>query len=76
MTHEEKINYMRIAAGICSFGFRNDQLDLLVSLYELILKKKGKSNVEDALNVEHEVKNRADTKAKQDLLDKVSDKKD
>jgi hypothetical protein len=59
MTHEEKINYMRIAAGICCLGFTNDQLDKLVSLYELVIKKEGKSSLEDAIRIEEEVKERA-----------------
>jgi len=74
MTHEQKINYMRIAAGIACLGFSNSQLDLLVSLYELVLRKKGEATVDDTVNVELEVKKRSDIKSKQDLLDKVSDK--
>lgn len=74
MTHEEKINYMRIAAGICALGFTQKQLDLLVSLYELVIEKQGKANLEDAIGIESEVKKRADIKSKTDLLDKVSDK--
>lgn len=74
MTHEEKINYMRIATSMCNYGFRNDQLDLLVSLYELVLEKKGETDVNSVTKVELEVKSRADAKSKSDLLDKVSDK--
>jgi hypothetical protein len=32
MTHEEKINYMKIAAGIVGYGFDTKGLDMLVSL--------------------------------------------
>ena len=74
MTHEEKINYMRIAAGIAGFGIKNEHLDLLVSVYELILKKKEKSGIEDVVKIESEVKHRADVKARSELLDKVSEK--
>lgn len=73
MTHEEKINYMRIAAGICGYGFKNESLDLLVSLYELILEKQGKSDIEDMVRVEVAVKQRADAKKRSELLDKVSE---
>ena len=73
MTHEEKINYMRIAAGIAGFGIKNEHLDLLVSVYELILEKKGKSDIEDVVKIESEVKHRADVKARSKLLDKVSE---
>jgi hypothetical protein len=74
MTHEEKINYMRIATGIAGFCIKNEHLDLLVSLYELTMQKKGKTHLDEIVEVELEVKKRADIKSKQELLDKVSDK--
>jgi hypothetical protein len=76
MTHEEKINYMRISAGICGFSIQNKHLDLLVSLYELTCKKEGNARLDDIVTVEMEVKNRDDVKSRQELLDKVSEKKD
>lgn len=76
MTHEEKINYMRIAAGVAGFGIKNEHLDLLVSIYELILEKRGKGNINDIVDVEGEVKKRAEVKHRQELLDKVSEKVD
>lgn len=74
MTHEEKVNYMRISAGICGYGFKNEHLDLLVSLYELVLEKQGKGSIEDIVKAELDVKSRADIKRKTELLDTVSDK--
>jgi hypothetical protein len=74
MTHEEKISYMRIASGIVGYGFDDKSLDLLVSIYELVLEKQGDSDLSDVLKVESEVKKRADKKHKSDLLDKFSDK--
>lgn len=74
MTHEKKINYMRIAAGICNYGFDNKGLDLLVSLYDLIIEKQGESDLKDVIKVESEVKHRADVKSRSELLDKVSEK--
>jgi hypothetical protein len=74
MTHQEKINYMRIAAGICGFGFNNQQLDLLVSLYELTIEKEEKTDLMSIAKIEQECKERANTKHKQNLLDKISDK--
>jgi hypothetical protein len=56
MTHEEKINYMRIAANLCRFGFDNASLDLLVNLYELTLEKKGSTTIDDVVVIEHLVK--------------------
>lgn len=74
MTLEEKINYMRIAAGIAGYGFKNEQLDLLISLYELILEKKEEGNIEDVLKIEAEVKKREDVRVRTERLDKVSKK--
>jgi len=74
MTHEEKINYMKIAAGIVGYGFDTKGLDMLVSLYELVIEKRGATDVKTITSVEFEVKKRADNKSKSDLLDKVSTK--
>lgn len=74
MTHEEKINYMRIAAGIACFGFKEEQLDLLVSLYDLVQEKEGETNVHDVVKVEFEVKKRKEERIKSEMLDEVSEK--
>lgn len=58
MTHKQKINYMRIAAGIACFGFSNTQLDLLVSLYDLTLEKKGDCTIDDIIQVKCDVEER------------------
>jgi hypothetical protein len=76
MTQEEKINYMRISSGICGFSIQNKHLDLLVSLYELVCKKEGSAKIDDIVAVELEVKKRDDIKSRQELLDKVSEKKE
>jgi len=74
MEHEQKVNYMRIAAGIVGYGFDNKGLDMLVSLYELVIEKEGDTDLKSVCKVEADVKSRADIKTKQDLLDKVSEK--
>lgn len=74
MTHEDKINYMRICAGIAGLGIDNYNLDILVSTYELVLEKKGKANVEDALNVKHGAEERKKAKERSEILDKISEK--
>jgi hypothetical protein len=76
MTHEEKINYMRIATGIVGYGFDNKGLDILVSLYELVIEKQGKTDIDTICEVECEVKKRTDIKSRSELLDKVSKKVD
>jgi hypothetical protein len=52
MTHEEKIEYMRIAIGICGFGMKLEHVDMMVTLYEYILKRKGKTTLDETLNLE------------------------
>lgn len=69
MNHEEKINYMRIASGIVGFHFSNDQLDLLVSLHELIIDKKGKAAIDDIVHVEFEVKDRTEKQKAKEIHD-------
>jgi hypothetical protein len=58
MSHEEKINYMRIAAGIAGFSIKNEHLDLLVSIYEKVKEKEGKTNLHDIVDVEYQVEDR------------------
>lgn len=74
MTHEQKINYMKIACGIVGYGFDTKGLDMLVSLYELIIEKQGKTDLKMVCNIECEVKQRADAKSRSELLDMVSNK--
>lgn len=75
MTHDEKINYMNIAAGICGFGFSREQMDLLVSLYEQVITKEGSADLRGLAKIQSEVEKRAKVKSRKDLLDKVSKKK-
>lgn len=70
MTHEEKINYMRIATGICHFGFNEQQLDLLVSIYDLVMEHKGQTSLHHIVDAECDVKKRAEERVKAELLAK------
>lgn len=74
MTHEEKIKYMGYAAGLVGYHFKPEGLDLMISLYDLILEKQGDTTLRDTCKVEDDVKKRDEIKKKQELLDKVSDK--
>jgi len=58
MTHEEKINYMRIACNMTGFPYNNQATDLLVSLYDGILEKKGKFSIDDQVRIEFATKER------------------
>jgi hypothetical protein len=74
MTHEEKINYMKIAAGIVGYGFDTKSLDMLVSLYELVIEKQGETDLKTVSKVKADVEKRADIKSRSELIDKVSEK--
>ena len=60
MTHEEKINYMKIATAIAGYGFEHKILDMLVSIYELVIEKEGKTDLKMVCEIEAEVKKRAE----------------
>lgn len=76
MTHDNKIDYMRIATSIVGYGFDPKGLDMLVSIYELVIKKQGKTDIKMISDIEEEVKKRAYIKSCSELLDKVSEKQD
>lgn len=73
MSHEEKIHFMKIAAGICGYGFSYQQLDLFVSLYEFVCSTEGQGSVKDVLAVEQAVKKRVEIQERSELLDKFSE---
>ena len=58
MTHEEKLKYMKIAAGIVGYGFDQKGLDMLVSLYDLVTKHEGDTDVKQIVKVQTEVEER------------------
>lgn len=51
MTQEQKCDYFKMAASFCNFGFQPDQIEMLVGLYELVLKKEGEANLADLIQV-------------------------
>jgi hypothetical protein len=52
MTHEEKISYMKVAAGIIGYNFHVQDLDMLVSIYDKILQKKGDTDLKDLVDIQ------------------------
>jgi len=66
MEHKEKINYMRMASNLTGFGFPEKELDMLVSLYDLILEKKGETSLEDIAKVQVEIEERNQIEVKQE----------
>ena len=73
MKHEEKINYMKIAAGIVGFGFDTKGLDMLVSMYDLVIEKKGDTDLNSIVKVECAVEER---EKERDAARKLKDKTD
>jgi hypothetical protein len=58
LTLEEKINFMNISCGVCGMGFTKEGLDLLVSLYELILEKQGSTDIDSISEIQFQAKQR------------------
>ncbi len=52
MTHNQKIQYMRQSMGLSHMAFSLEQLDLLVSQYELIIEKEGNTTLDDITMVQ------------------------
>jgi hypothetical protein len=58
MTHEEKIEYMQIASGIVGYVFDRKGLDMLVSVYDLVIEKKGDTDLHSIVKVKCAVEDR------------------
>lgn len=58
MTHEEKIHYMQLACGLVQIGFHLKDLDMLVSMYDLVLEKKGNTDLNSMIDIQFEVEKR------------------
>ena len=67
MIHEEKINYMKIAAGIVGYSFDTQGLDMIVSIYELVIEKQGDADLRSVSIVQDGVKYRSELKRKSEL---------
>ena len=55
MTDKEKLNYMRIASAIIGYDLKEKDLDTVLSIHDLILKKEGEADLEDVVKIEHEI---------------------
>lgn len=73
MTHEEKLNFMKIAAGIVGYGFDKKGLDMLVSMYDLVLEKKGETDLHSIVKVECAVEEREKERVEAKKLKDKSD---
>lgn len=52
MTHDEKVNYLRLALSLQKISVTNEIADRVITTYQKILEKKGKFNIEDAVAIE------------------------
>lgn len=73
ITQKEKINYMKIACDIAGFNVKYEDMDLFVSLYDLVVRKKGKTNLKDVCTVKAEVMERLEQEHKhmREMLAKI-----
>ena len=74
MTHENEIKYFKISCGMVGMTLDDNHSDLLLSMYKLVLLKREKTTIEDALEVKSLVQNRANTRQAQNTLNKHSKK--
>ena len=58
MTHEQKLEYMNLAGGIVGFRFADKELDMLVTTYDLIIEKQGRTDIADLCKVRADVNDR------------------
>jgi len=75
MTHEEKISYMRMAMGLANFGFSEEQLDLLVSMYDLILEKEEETDLDSMTTVVMDCRSREDARVEANIKKEIETKK-
>jgi len=52
MTHEEKISYMKVACGIVGYSFHEQGLDMLVSIYDEVLRKGGDTDLKGIIDIQ------------------------
>lgn len=73
MTPEEKVKYFTIAANICGFGFNEKHTDMLLSVYEKIIEKEGKTDLEMVCKIiaECEEREQERQKMKNEQTDKI-----
>jgi hypothetical protein len=46
---------MKVACGLVGFNFEKKGLELLVTVYDMVLKKKGETSINDLVDIHIEV---------------------
>ena len=64
---------MKIAAGIVGYAFETKGLDMLVAIYDLVLEKKGETDIRSIVKVECEVQEREKKRIEAKKLKEKSD---
>ena len=52
---EDKIFYMDIALQIAGYKFHHQDIEVITSLYDLILEKKGKTNLDSITEIKYKI---------------------
>jgi ElaB/YqjD/DUF883 family membrane-anchored ribosome-binding protein len=76
MEHNMKISYLRIATGICGFGISEEDLDLLITLYEQVLEKKGDYTVDEMLKDRQKIERRIEENKRKKEVEKAKQSKE
>ena len=58
LTHQEKITYLDISMRVCGFNFKPEHLDLIITMFEAILQKKGETDLKDIAKIQSQVNDR------------------
>jgi hypothetical protein len=66
LTHEEKVQYLRIAMNLQDFGINTRSADQLVVSFEKILELGGDFSLRDAVKIETDIILKYETKIKEE----------
>lgn len=55
MTHRDKINYMDTALQIAGYKLNTEDIDMITSLYDLILEKKGGTDIDSITKIKFDI---------------------
>ena len=52
MTQDDKISYMQVASSIVGYSIEKKGLEMLVSVYDKVLEKKGETDLKDLVDIQ------------------------
>lgn len=71
MNHEEKLRYLRMALGLAGFHLKPKDMDMMVSMYELVMEKKGETDLNSMVDVQFAVEEREKTRLMKEYEEKL-----